>query len=191
MLPPKIVPSSNEEVRDALGALRGIDLSLVSLDQVKEYCGVLLKGHALSVRIFDPGIRLHRVRKMSSLPSSLTEIGAPPPNKVKSDQRCNRAGESLFYCSSARNAPFFEVHAQAGDHLVLSEWRTTEKLTVNHIGYSRSTFERLRSTRIAPSWGPPPHAPVSDRARMIDEFFSSFFTVDVLGDQEHLYKATI
>ena len=104
----------------------------------------------------------------------------------------NRAGESLFYCSSARNAPFFEVHAQVGDHLVLSEWRTTAKMVVNHVGYTRPTFERLRSTRSAPTWGPPPATPlVSDRARTIDEFFSSFFAVDVQEGQEHLYNATI
>ena len=169
-----------------------MDLSAVSTDQMKEQIGVLLKGHVISAPIFDPGMRLYRARKMTSLPTSLAEIGAPPPSKVKSDQRCNRAGESLFYCSAARNAPFFEVHGQTGDHLVLSEWRTTAKMTVNHIGYTRPTFERLRSTRSAPSWGPPRPAPlVSDRTRTIDELFSSFFAVDVQGGQEHLYKATI
>lgn len=192
MLPPNIVPSSDEEVRDVMETLKGIKLSEVSIDQVKEQIGILLKGHATSVPIFDPGIKLHRARKMTSLPSSLAEIGAPPPSKVLSDQRCNRTGESLFYCSSARNAPFFEVHAHVGDHLVLSEWRTTAKMVVNHIGYTRPTFERLRSTRNTPTWGPPLAVPLaSKRAHMIDDFFSSFFVVDVQGGQEHLYKTTI
>jgi hypothetical protein len=191
MLPPKIVPSSDEEFRVALEALRGSDLSAVSIDQVKEHIAVLLKGHAVSVPIFDPGIRLYRARKMS-LPASLAEIGAPPPDKVLSDQRCNRAGRSLFYCSSARNAPFFEVHAQVGDHLVLSEWRTTAKMTVNHVGYTLPTFKGLKSTRSAPTWGSPrPAGLVSDRTRTIDEFFSSLFAVDAKEGQEHLYKVTI
>ena len=137
---PKIVPSSDEDFRDALETLRSIDLSAVSIDQMKEEIGVPLKGHAISVPIFDPGIKLYRAPKMTSLPSSLAEIGAPPPDKVLSDQRCNRAGESLFYCSSARNAPFFEVHAQVRDHLVLSECRTTAKMTVNHVGLHPSNF---------------------------------------------------
>lgn len=175
----------------------GIDLSAVSVEQVKEQVRILLKGHAISVPILDPGIRLHRARKMKSLPSSLTEIGAPPPSKVQSDQRCNRAGESLFYRSSARNAPFFEVHAQVGDHIVLSEWRTTAKMAVNHVGYTRPIFESLRPTRTAPSWGPPLVTPlVSDKTLgttplIIDEFLSSFFIVDVQRGQEHLYKGTI
>jgi len=170
-----------------------MDLSAASIEEVKEQIGILLKGHAVSAPIFDPGMRLFRARKTALLLSSLAEIGAPPPAKVLSNQRCNRAGESLFYCSSARNAPFFEVHSQVGDHLVLSEWRTTARMTVNHIGYTRSTFERLRSTRRAPTWGAAtPVAPlVSDSAHMIDEFFSSLFAVDVREGEEHLYKATI
>jgi hypothetical protein len=79
-----------------------------------------------------------------------------------------------------------------GDHIVLSEWRTTAKMTVNHIGYTRPTFERLRSTRSAPSWGKPRVSPAtSDRDRMIDDFLASLFTVDVLEGQEHRYKATV
>lgn len=191
MLPPNLIPSSDEEIRNALETLRGMDLCAVSVDQVKEQISVLLKGHATSIPIFDPGIRLYRARKMMSSPSSLAEIGAPPPGKVLSNQRCNRAGESLFYCSSARNAPFFEVHAQVGDHLVLSEWCTTATMIVNHVGYTHSTFERLRSTRSAPSWGLPVASSVSERTRTIDEFFSSFFTVDVQAGQEDLYKTTI
>jgi hypothetical protein len=192
MSPPTLIPSSDEEIRTVIETLRSLDLSAISIEHVKEGVGIVLKGHVISVPFFDPGIKLYRGRKMMCLPTFLAEIGAPPPDKVLSNQRCNRAGESLFYCSSARNAPFFEIHAQVGDHVVLSEWRTTAQMRVNHIGYTRPTFERLQSTRNAPSWGPPQASPrTSERTRLIDEFFSSFFSVDVLGGQEYFYKATI
>src|SRR5712664_2383345 len=98
------------------------------------------------------------------------EISAPPPNKVKFDQRCNRAGEALFYCSTARNAPFFEVHAEVDDELVVSEWRTTTNMAVNHVGYTRSTFAHLRSGRECPDWSKAPEFKPSERMRMVDEF---------------------
>lgn len=187
-----IVPSSEEEIRKAIEALRSLELASASIDDVKQHVRILLKGYTISVPIFDPAVRLYRARKITPLPTSSAEIGAPPPDKVLSNQRCNRAGESLFYCSSARNAPFFEIHAQVGDHLVLSEWRTTERMTVNHVGYTRSNFGRLESTRSTPSWGPPiPAAHASEGTRLVDEFFSSFFSIDVQEGQEHLYKATI
>jgi hypothetical protein len=189
---PQIIASSDEEFRLALETIHAIDPAVASVNQFKEQIGIILKGQVISIPVFDPGMRLHRARKMKSLPSTLAEIGAPPAIKVAADQRCNRAGESLFYCSSARNAPFFEVHAQVGEHLVLSEWRTTAKMKVNHIGYTRPTFERLGSTRSAPSWRPDKAPPLSSpRAQTIDELFSSFFIVDVNGGQEYLYKATI
>lgn len=189
---PTIIPSSEQEIRKAIETLRSFDLSTVSIDDVKQHVRILLKGHMISVPIFDPELRLHRARRITPAPTLLAEIGAPPPAKVLSDQRCNRVGESLFYCSSARNAPFFEIHAQVGDHLVLSEWRTTQRVTVNHVGYTHSNFGRLGSARSTPSWGPPiPPTHASERTRMIDEFFSSLFSVDVHEGQEHLYKATI
>jgi hypothetical protein len=175
-----------------MDALKSLDLSKASIDQIKEQITVMLKGHLLDVPIFHPPIRLHRARKMNTLTKLLSEIGAPPPDKVKYDQRCNRAGESLFYCSSARNAPFFEVHAEVGDQLVLSEWRTKVNLTVNHVGYTRTNFTRLESKRECPNWlKATPPLQTTEKMRLVDEFFSSFFSIDVRDGQEHLYKATI
>jgi hypothetical protein len=191
MFPP-FTPSSEEQIRKAIDALRRLDLSTVSIEEIKEYVKILLTGHQLSAPIFNPPVRLHRARKMKTLPSLLKEIGAPPPDKVLYDQRCNRAGESLFYCSSARNAPFFEVHAEVGDQLVLSEWCTTVKMTVNHIGYTHSNFTRLQSTRECPNWAnSTPSFQPTDKMRLVDEFFSSYFSIDVRDGQEHPYRATI
>src|SRR5258705_3137788 len=131
---PPITPSSPEEVRQAIEFLKTVDLSTVSIDDLKAAMLIPMKGHEISAPIFDPGIKLYRARKVAPLPTTLREIGMPPTGNVRLNQRCNRAGQSMFYCSSARNAPFFEVHSQVGDHLVLSEWVTRAKMMVNHVG---------------------------------------------------------
>jgi hypothetical protein len=184
------IPSPDEQIREAIDALRSLDLANATVDEVKEHVQVLVTGHSICAPIFDPPIKLYRARKVELLPTFLREIGAPPPEKVVLDQRCNRAGQSLFYCSTARNAPFFEVHAQVGDGLVLSEWRTLTKMTVNHVGYTQSNFTQLQSGRECPDWSKASFQP-TDKMRMVDEFFSSFFSVDVPKGQEPLYKATI
>jgi hypothetical protein len=191
-VPLPFIPSSDEQIGKAIDALKGLSLSEVSIDEVKQHIQVLLTGHSLSVPIFDPPIKLHRARKMNILPSSLKEIGAPPAEKVLCNQRCNRAGESFFYCSSARNAPFFEIHAEVGDRIVISEWQTTKKMTVNHVGYTSANFARLQSGRASPDWSKAtPSFKGTERTRLVDEFLSSYFSVDVRDGQEHLYTATI
>jgi len=186
------VPSSEEQIRKAIDTLKSVDLSKTSVDELKEQITVLLKGHHISAPAFFPSISLRRARKMNTLPMFLNEIGAPPPDKVRYDQRCNRAGQSLFYCCAARNAPFFEVHAKVGHQLVLSEWRTRINVTVNHVGYTRSNFVHLQSTRECPNWSSSTPTPQpTNEARLIDEFFASLFCVDVQPGQEHLYRATI
>ncbi len=181
-----------EEIRRAIGIIEALDLSKVTIDDIKEPVTTLLRGHCLTAPSFSPPLRLHRARKMDELPKFLADIGAPPPGMVRFDQRCNRAGQSMFYCSSARNAPFFEVHVGVGDLLVLSEWCTKVRLMVNHVGYVRSNFARLESSRVCPDWevGPARFDP-TDEMRVVDESLSSFFSVDVPVGREDLYKRTV
>jgi hypothetical protein len=190
--PPSFTPSTETEIRNAIAKLNALKLAGCSIEEVETYLKVIFTGYRTVAPIFDPGLLLYRARKMSYLPKLASEIGAPPANKVLLDQRCNRAGQSFFYCSSAVNAPFFEVHTRIGDQLVLSKWRTTAKMTVNQIGYTRSNFARLKSSRDCPVWSPKsPDPAMTSNSSIVDEFFSSYFSVDVKDGEEHLYKATI
>jgi hypothetical protein len=182
-----------EEILASIDRIRAFDLASVTIDAIKDELTILLRGYQVSAPSFGPGLKVYRARKRNAGPPAfLREIGAPAAANVRSDQRCNRSGETMFYCSSARNAPFFEIHAQAGDYLVLSEWRTTCPLLVNHVGYTGPTFGRLQSGRQHPTWGVKPFDLLSDpRLDIIDEFLGSLFAVPVPAGQEHLYKATI
>ncbi len=190
-----IVRSSDEQIRDAIAAVQLCDLRSISIDNLKGHIEVLLRGYTFHSPRCLAGVRLYRARKIAgALPSSLSGLGAPPPENINFNQRCNRSGESMFYCSSAQNAPFFEVHAEVGDHLVLSEWRTTTEMLVNRVGYTRNSFAKLKSTRDCPDWGglgSLRQMTGSGRMRLIDEFFASLFTVNVQSGEEHLYTATI
>ncbi len=99
----------------------------------------------------------------------------------------------MFYCSSARNAPFFEVDSQIGDRLVLSEWKTISHLLVNNIGYSRPNFKALGSNRECPDWsgGKELKSRLRDQQRSLTEFLGELFSTNVPDGQEYLYKPTI
>ena len=188
-----INPSSDTQIHEAMASVRALNLQQTSVDELKEKFRILLAGHTLIGWFLAPGTRLHRARKISGRhPSYLTDLGPPPAYFVKSDQRCNRAGESMFYCSSARNGPFFEVHSQVGDRLVLSEWKTTAELLMNTVGFTPESFARLKSSRECPKLGDVKSAMTSlETVRRIEDFFAAMFVVEISSGEEHLYRPSI
>lgn len=190
---PDIVPSTCEAIREAIAAVERLDLSAVSIEEIKDQLTSVFRGYVVSTPVFDPGLTLYRARILPEKPELLSDIAAPPPTLVSHSQRCNRAGESMFYSSSARNAPFFERHAKPGQNVVLSKWRTTERLLVNNVGYTTETFGRLQSTRDCPQWhrGSPPPRLSSEANVLISEFLASTFSADIPEGSEDRYKLTI
>jgi hypothetical protein len=189
-----ITPTTVEDVAAAIAAIQSLDLTAASIDDLKSRLTPIFKGHRLTAPIFQPGLKLYRGREVGAIKrTSLDALGLPPSRLVTRDQRCNRAGQSMFYCSSAMSAPFFELHAEVGQHLVISTWETTDSLTVNHIGYVPHTFEQLKSNRACPTWGGErTEAAERDPSnRMRSEFLSQIFTRDVRFGEERLYKLSI
>jgi hypothetical protein len=189
----RITPSTVQEVQTTLKLIRNLDLRAVAIDEIKSLLPTLWRGYAFVAPILQAGISLYRLRSFDEdKPRNVSEISAPPPSKVHRNQRCNRAGESLFYCSTAINAPFFELHAQVGQNLVLSTWKTTRPLLVNRVGYTPSAFLALRAARDCPTW----HASLesqgeTEASRAVDEFLAEQFTTDVQPGDEYLYKLTV
>jgi hypothetical protein len=98
----------------------------------------------------------------------------------------------MFYCSVAREAPFFELNCRAGEHIAVSRWRVTEKLWLNNAGYSDAAMKRLQSSRDKPPYWQTMR-PVPEHAvnRRVHEFFSEEFTRHVDDGAEHLYKISV
>lgn len=187
-----VTPSTFTEVRATLETIAELDLRVVTIDEIKALLVPLWKGHIFVAPTIPSGLNLYRLRLFGEdKPENISEIGAPPPACIQENQRCNRRGESLFYCSTAVNAPFFELHVQVGQKLVLSTWKTTKQLLVNRVGYTRSVFQALRAARECPEWLADPKPEVMTEAgRVIDEFLAAKFTMDVQPGDEHIYKLT-
>ncbi len=101
----------------------------------------------------------------------------------------------MFYCSSARNAPFFETHVKPGDYAVLSKWITRKELIANHVGYTPSNFEALGSVRPSPDWRrsllPAALYFYSPQQKLVESFLAARFSAQVPNTQRELYKLTI
>ena len=186
-----------DEVLACIARLKAYDFHDTSVEEIKEELKILLAGFVITTPVVEPGVVLYRARKIALLdpPATISEIGAPSPALVKKHGRCNRRGESVFYCSAARNAPFFEVDAHVGDRLVLASWATTARAVVNNVGYTASTFERLQSSRKCPDWSNGETRRFVEREEhraVVNEFLAQLFSAKFSEEEdEYQYKATI
>jgi hypothetical protein len=136
-----------------------------------------------------------------------------PPAHVARLGRLNRAGHPVFYCSLHKESVFFELpDLRAGDEIVLTFWKTSQKMIVNNIGYTGFAFEQLGATRTPPHWGSQPtthdsteatvtlpeipeevrdFALSKDQSREIKEAFSKYFMRKVSANESFLYRLTV
>lgn len=191
----KIIPTPIEDVKTLIDIVNSMNLEIESIDNIKTYINKIIQGYVMAVPQFEAGLTLYRARKFGEhdRPATVNELGPPPVQFVTHDQRCSRAGQTMFYCSSARNAPFFEINSQSGEYIVMSKWLTCEPLLFNHVGYTKSNFGLLGSTRESPTWGTPKklYADSSSRGQLIDDFLARKFSMKVSDQQIYFYKSTI
>jgi hypothetical protein len=138
-----------------------------------------------------------------------------PPTAQTRLGRLNRPGQPIFYSSAHKESVFFELRElTAGDELILTFWKTTDRMWVNNIGYTEHVFAQLGAKRSVPTWRreaapvTPPNAtqtielptisPLvrdallsSDESRALKEAFSSYFMRTVTDDETYRYKLTV
>jgi hypothetical protein len=135
----------------------------------------------------------------------------PPAHKAPLG-RVNRATASAFYSSMRKESVFFELpDLRAGDELVLTFWKTTERMFVNNIGYTEFAFQELGAKRAVPTWEPPvppgdiestvslatlpPDVVIAalakDENHALKEAFSKYFMCKVPSDALFRYKLTV
>ena len=185
------VPPSFREVHTRIAGLRRVNLKTVEIDFLKSRLVLLLRGFMQVTPVLMVSQNLYRGVRWSEKPTSQSQLSYPPPDIITSYQRVNRPHQSMFYCSVAREAPFFELGLKPGDHVAMSRWRVNQKILVNNIGYSPSVLAGLGSKRQASTWGVPhPHL-CSSRNTLIADFLASEFTRVVPPGNEHFYKFSI
>lgn len=133
------------------------ELAALTIDEIKERIQPLTKGISITSPIFDPGTFLFRARRVDEKFSPQITIKKNdliyPPKDISKLGRLNRAGEQRFYCSMNKESVFFELQNLAkGNEIILTFWKTTERLLVNNIGYTDFVFQQLGAKRPVPKW---------------------------------------
>jgi hypothetical protein len=207
-------PASVTAARDVFKHIRA-NLGRLSIDDVKKLLGPIFNGMGLDAPIVNPGHLVYRARRLHSSFSKAAGITKTdliyPPRSVATLGRLNRPSESMFYCSVAREALFFELQdLKAGDEIIITNWRTTETMLLNNIGYTQFVFDKLGAVRPCPSWKNDStggvHATasipesISDQAnlamssdsnRVLRELLSEEFSCDVHPSNPERYKVTV
>ena len=187
-----ITPSSRGEIQKAIQAIKELDLKTVEIDSIKELIKPILKGFVTSTPKFEAGLTLYRSRYCKTKPTNVCDLTYPPKEYIKSNQRVNRANHPVFYCSTAREAVFFELDVKPKDEIVVSKWETTEELLVNNVGYTRISFLNLKSNRENQNFGAiEKEIDISETNNLVNEFLSQEFTKIVPAGNEDLYKISI
>ncbi|MDB5002131.1 MAG: hypothetical protein JWQ34_356 [Mucilaginibacter sp.] len=143
-------------------------------------------GYGVEACDFNPGLLLYRGVFYSEQPKLYKDIIYPPEDKAKRN-RASAEGEQMFYAASSRKAVFYELNIKPGDKLVLSSWITNNSLLFNNVGYTRSNFERLSSSRL----------PLNDDVRfgevnyIVADFLAKTFCQPISEINDYLYKLTI
>lgn len=191
-------------------------LESLDIDEIKLRLSPLMIGFHIQMPIFDAGTFLYRARKLSPQfrkEDGITRADLIYPNAAKSNLgRLNRLGNPVFYAGMQKETPFFEIPGiSAGDDLILTYWKTTERMLVNNIGYTEHAFEQLGAKRPVPDWYAPTlnsqsseqtlslltlSKEVAEIAMSIDDAgelkkaFSKYFTRQVNADESFRYKLT-
>jgi hypothetical protein len=184
-----------QAVRSGIQQIRGIDLRVATIEQIKDMLTSVIRGHVVHAPSFDPGLRLYRARKFAKMPDSkplnLSEVWYPSRDLVPMG-RVNRKGEPVLYCATLKETAIFEVQPSPGEMVAVGTWLTTKPLQVNHVGYTNTTFQALGSVRRDVTWGKTSSVRVDELAnREITEFLSQTFCCRITDGNEHLYKLTI
>lgn len=186
-----IKPPEVPEIQKVIELVKSIDLRTKDIDSLKEILFPIFKGYIKSTPHFEPGLILYRGIKCNKIPNNLNNLKHPPKEKTK-DSRVNRSGNPVFYCSTARGVPFFELDCIPGNTIAISKWKTVDKLLVNNVGYTDTCFSKLNSNRNNPKYGEiKKETEVPTSNSLIDDFLTNEFTKVVPVDQEYLYKISI
>lgn len=183
---------SVHKIRSRIAELKRIDLRTADVDFLKSRLELLFRGYGFSTPILMPGQILYRGVPWSEKPAFRSQLSYPPPEVIISHQRVNRPHMPMFYCSVAREAPFFELGLKPGDHLAVSKWRVNKRILVSNVGYTDEVFKKLGSMRHATPWWQSNHPMIPSATNsLIANFFATEFAQVVNSDEDHLYKMSI
>lgn len=177
-----------EEVNSLIAKLENLNYAQASIEEIRELLEQLTLGFMTNAPRFEPGVYLHRIRKCSK-PTNIREA-TYPPKEYATIGRANDEGKPMFYASVGKSVPYSEIYPEVGDEILLSTWKSTSPMMLNHIGYTDDVKEHLNSNRdlskqySISDWNPP-----SEIYAVIYKFLGKHFTLEV--NESAGYKLTV
>jgi len=172
-----------------------------SIDMLKHTLCEQLGGyiHATkNVNAHEPVFRAVRIKKEEGCPKEISRISYPPLERAEQlvtvDGRANRAKQSMFYCSKAAPAVFYELRAKQGELFVLSGWEILEPLWMINLGYYAQVLQKMGAKENSIAMRKQLLNPIpneSKKNRKLRHQLSKAFTVEVPEGYEYKYKQSI
>lgn len=181
--------ASAAQVQRQVAALQQLDLRQHSIEELTGRVRQLLEGQPLRCLEFPPGLLLYRGIISRRLPVRVADVSYPAAHYIRRDQRANRAGQAMFYCSATWHPPFFEVGVQPGDQIVISRWQTQQPLRLVSFGYADTCADDPHSNREEALREALAKLPAPTRA--VAAFLTDTFTKTVRDDNQHHYRLSI
>src|SRR5580692_6928576 len=111
-------------------------LDSLDIDEIKRRLEPFMIGFHIESPVFDAGAFVYRARQLG--PQFRKEHGITradlvyPPAAKTALGRLNRIGKPVFYGAMHKEAVFFGLPSlKAGDELIVTYWKTTERMFVN------------------------------------------------------------
>ncbi|MCK5272437.1 MAG: hypothetical protein KAJ52_07660 [Sedimentisphaerales bacterium] len=183
---------SINEIQETIGELKKLDLQSADVNSLKRHISAICIGYMLQTPIIQAGRKLYRGIPWQEKPHEISRLSYPPEERVDKFHRAGRPNEPLFYCSTAREAVFYELGVHTEDRLVVSEWETTDSLLANNVGYAPDTIKKLGSNRTMPTWSNNERPEgIEQNNLLVQQFLADEFTKIVPSGQEHEYKLSV
>lgn len=179
-----------DELKRELEALESGSFASLGDAELREKIKGIHNGFVVQAPILPAGTLIYRAVKVTELPGSRARISYPPPDVVRTNGRCNNAGEVIFYGALDQFLSCIqECSWRIGEFFAISAWLTTERMAFNHLGYATAILKAFRALRDLPYFANIQND--SGRNALIRDWQARIFTQSVPNGQEHLYRLPI
>lgn len=172
--------------------LRRFDLRHTNFEYLKQVLMPLVNGYFIGSTTTNIAEPIYRAVKWSDKPILKSQLGCPPPERVKQG-RANNPRKSMFYGSAGCHSTIMELAPIIGDHLAISKWKTKTNLPLIFAGYTAAAFKekagmsRYENLPWVKSYAADSLA-TKHGNNIVNEFIAHEFTKSVSKNEEWRYK---
>lgn len=188
---PSYVDLNSNSLFKNMELLRSFDLRDGSIEDLTILVQDLIKGYLNRTVIFPKGGSLFRAIPYATKPTRLDQLSYPPDILAR-ENRANRAGKQVLYCSTSKGTPIYEIRPTPGSYVALVQYNIEKDLEVAHIGFTHENLNRMNVDRGMPEWSLDNNILSKlEINSFLENYLAEEFTQVIGADDHHLYKLTI